>query len=480
MILTLARLWIRASVPIGVARSVLARMLGLGWLRPGRVGLAVPIALGLVVVASASQLGETVVAGVPFWVAWPVVAIAIYVLGVVAAGLPSAAAGQDGRGSRRNPASDRLGFLLVAAVLALWLVYDAAYLQRSHLYDLNVYLDSASRWLDGGRPYMPSVQPSWPSSASKDFFLYSPPLLPFFALLSRLPGPAVELGWTLAMVWCGYRAFRVLGLSRGMSLAWLAFPPVMIGFESGNVASLTFLLFVLAVRAGGNLIVDGLFKTQSVVPALWLLRERRWRGLLAGVAIVALIVVATLPLVGVAAWQAWWASLGYRAATQVNAPSLYGYSVASWLPGAAFVLLGLALVVLALLFRGRRGLAALGLASIFVSPSLWPHGFGFALPAVLTLESGVAVWAVLGAGALGGNMWLLFWAGWLAVVAARRLPRGSIHPLAGTDGPWPATMALTATFGHNGGSQDRSPRASTRLRNGFEREQWDPEQEPGR
>ena len=43
------------------------------------------------------------------------------------------------------------------------------------------------------------------------------------------------------------------------SLLLLAFPPVMIGFESGNVASVTFLLFALAFRAGGGLVVDGLF-----------------------------------------------------------------------------------------------------------------------------------------------------------------------------------------------------------------------------
>jgi hypothetical protein len=92
---------------------------------------------------------------------------------------------------------------------------------------------------------------------------------------------------------------------------------------------------------------------------------------------------------------------------------------------------------LALLFRGRPGLAALGLVSIFASPSLWPHGFVFALPAVLMLESGAAVWMILGAGAFGPNMWLLFMAGWVAVLAARRLPAGRLHPLQGTDGPWP-------------------------------------------
>jgi len=116
---------------------------------------------------------------------------------------------------------------------------------------------------------------------------------------------------------------------------------------------------------------------------------------------------------------------------------MFGYSLARYLPGALFAALCLVLIGVALLLRGRPGLAALGLASIFASPALWPHGFAFALPALLMLESGTAVWLLLGAGAVGSNIWLLFYGGWLAVVAARRLPAGRLHPLVGTDGPWP-------------------------------------------
>ena len=101
----------------------------------------------------------------------------------------------------------------------------------------------------------------------------------------------------------------------------LAFPPVAIGFESGNVASLTFLLFAASVRTGGTLVIDLLFKTQTGLPALWLIRERRWRGLLAGVAALTAIVLITLPLVGVDSWRAWMDGLGYRATSQANVPA---------------------------------------------------------------------------------------------------------------------------------------------------------------
>ncbi len=118
-------------------------------------------------------------------------------------------------------------------------------------------------------------------------------------------------------------------------------------------------------------------------------------------------------------------------------PSLYGYSNARLMPGALFTAISAAMILVALLFRGRAGLAALGLATIFASPALWPHGFVFALPALLMLENGAAVWLFLGAGAFGPAMWLLVDGGWIAVVAARRLPSGELHLLAGTDGPWP-------------------------------------------
>jgi hypothetical protein len=330
---------------------------------------------------------------------------------------------------------------LLAGIVASWIIYDILFWQQpNNLYDLNVYLGSAARWLDGGHPYMTAALSSWPSGPRNDFFLYPPPLLPVFGLLSRLPDAPVALGFTAAMVGCAYKAYRWLGLSRAYSLALLTFPPVMIGFESGNIASLTFLLFAAAAKSGGTLIVDGLFKVQTGIPALWLIRQRRWRGILAGTTVVLVIVVVTLPIVGLDSWRAWWDGLGYRATSQAAVPALYGYSDAKLLPGGVYSAICVALVCLALVFRGRPGLAALGLASIFASPALWPHGFVFALPAVLMLESGPLVWMILGAGAFGPNMWLLFMAGWVAVLGARRMPAGRLHPLAGVDGPWPRRL----------------------------------------
>lgn len=415
------------------ARDWLARVADLRWARVGGLNLAVPAAAGLVVFNAVPQLGRDLW-GVPFWLAW--------IVATAAAAAALLAADRIG-GTNRKPGLMGPGMLLLAGIVASWVLYDLLFWQQpNNLYDLNVYLGSAGRWLDGGHPYMTAAVSSWPSGPRNDFFLYPPPLLPVFGLLSRLPDAPVALGFTAAMVACAYKATRCLGLSRTYSLAMLTFPPVMIGFESGNIASLTFLLFAAAVRSGGTLVVDGLFKVQAGAPALWLIRGRRWRGVLTGSVAVLAVVLVTLPIVGLDSWRAWLDSLGYRATSQAAVPALYGYSYAKLLPGEVYSLLCAAFLGLALLFRGRPGLAALGLVSIFASPSLWPHGFVFALPAVLMLESGAAVWMILGAGAFGPNMWLLFMAGWVAILGARRMPAGRLHPLQGSDGPWPRPTGL--------------------------------------
>ncbi len=455
---------------VAAGRGWLADLASLRWARPGGLDLAVPASMVLVVGYAVPQLGRDV-AGVPFWLAWLIVTAGVLLVlrafgrmglattataggtttattattgrETTAASVPSAAPAGSARTSPAGHAFalrrlTTLQLALVVQIAVVWVLYDILLWQPpSHLYDLNVYLGASERWMNGGQAYVATVLTTWPSSARADFFLYPPPLLPFFALLSQLPTAPMAAAWTAFQIACWYRAFRILGLAPSLSLLLLAFPPVMIGLESGNVAGLTFLLFVAAVRAGGALVVDGIFKVQSGIPVLWLLRQRRWRGLLAGIAAFSAIVLMTLPLVGVDAWRAWWAGLGYRASSQALADALYGYSYAKELSAPAYVAACGALTVLALAFRGRRGLAALGLASLFASPALWPHGFVFALPAVLMLESGTAVWLLLGAGAFGPNMWLLFGGGWLAILAARRLPAGRLHPLAGTDGPWP-------------------------------------------
>jgi len=139
------------------------------------------------------------------------------------------------------------------------------------------------------------------------------------------------------------------------------------------------------------------------IPVLWLLRQRRWRGLLpelAAVSAIVLVDTARGRSRRLAAGGPGWATAPRRKPLLTRSTATRTQrTLRARVCGRVWSAHGRRLA-----FRGRRGLAALGLASLFASPALWPHGFVFALPAVLMLESGTAVWLVLGAGAFGPNI----------------------------------------------------------------------------
>jgi Glycosyltransferase family 87 len=350
----------------------------------------------------------------------------------------------------------RLAFAVAALVVATWAVHDAPLaLIGDHFYDLQVYLAAGHHALAGQPIYLTAPLAALPArGAVDDLILYPPPLIPFFELLAELPYLLVSLAWLVGLVAAAFLAFRLLGLSWRWSALLLAFPPLVKGFESGNVASLLFLIMAAGFRFGPGLVAGTLFKVQSVIPIAWLVRERRWRDLVAGGLAVAALCAASLPLTGIGAWRDWLAALGYRAQSQDALPILYGDSIARFLPPAVFVAVALAAVAAVFFVRGRRGLAASGIATIVASPTLWPHGFVLALPALLGAPSAALAWAGLGFGTFDNlGPWLLtVLAG--AMLLARTWDGESVdadptHPLAGRAGPW-AAASPSATGGASG------------------------------
>ena len=343
------------------------------------------------------------------------------------------------RGWWRRPLSAQL--LLVAAALAAWGLSDAAIVGDGvGLYDFRVYLDGARHFFLGQPAYLDHVLVALPSSAGADSFLYPPPVLPVFAFLAGLPRRMADAIWLTALMASAIVAFRLLGLRWRWAFLLLAFPPLVKGMESGNVANLLFLLLAAAPIAGAGLLLGLFFKPQSAIAGAWLVRERRWRDLAMGVAIVLALCVLTLPLVGIDAWGRYFAGLGFRARSQVELPILYGDSLMQYMPTALFLAMSATSVALALLLRGRRLLAALGVASVVASPTLWPHGFLGALPAALALPTPL-LWLALGVAPTTNGLWVLLILG--AVALARdwshlAIPADSLHPLEGTSGPWPA------------------------------------------
>jgi hypothetical protein len=317
-------------------------------------------------------------------------------------------------------ASPSTTLLLAVQVLALWVLLDVNLVRAGvGLYDLRVYLAAGAQFADGVNPYLTAPLTALSPDPAEAGFVYPPVILPLFAVLAELPTPVVSVGWVGLLLGSALIAFRLLGASWLWAIALLACPPLVKGVASGNVANVILLLFCAGPILGWLLPASGFLKVQAAIPALWLARERRWREAALGLLMVAGICVVTLPLVGLDSWSNWLNGLALRAESQVNLPILYGWSLAQWLPFGLFAVLSVLVAVAGLWFSGPRGLAALGLASIVASPSLWPHGFLVALPAVFFLDA-AWMWLALGLGVGGAWLWSLVVLGAWGVIHRRR------------------------------------------------------------
>jgi hypothetical protein len=233
-------------------------------------------------------------------------------------------------------------------------------------------------------------------------------------------------------------------LARRLGVPWRAVPVVLCwvpfaeGLVGGNAQVLLVAAFVVVFfgsptgpwqptprdprDAGRPAIADGILAT--VTPALKLTQPHAWAALLRrrpsaallGLGVAAAVVLATLPLVGIGAWQAWIAQLG-RAADP--AWELRGSSLVQLLPGVLSPAATVLTVVLAMLVPTRRLGAAAGLLLVLGAPSLRSYGVLFLLPAMFAIRRDVALVAVMlvGTGVMPG-----MWAGILLVALAFAAP----------------------------------------------------------
>ena len=345
--------------------------------------------------------------------------------------------------------------VMALQVLAIALVAD--YLNwhgGGGLRDLHLYLIGGANFVDHGVVYMTTAIHSTPKDGLEFLpFLYAPPTLPFFGLLSELPRGLVDALWVAGSLAAVLVSLRAFGLKWRWALLALIWTPIMQGVFVGNVMIPSLLLLAAATRVGGGLVFGPLFKPQNGIVSLWLVRERAWRPLVAGLLVLLLIVAATLPLTGLDLWRQWFESLAAYQQSQTYIPSLYGVGLGRYLPLWAFAAIAAFTVVAALWVSGREGLARLGLASAVASPSLFLHGFVFAIPSFLRLRA-EWLWLVVGltcigplpgpqiALAIGVAAW--FVKGMARDVEAEQAAGPAnrpLHPLGSVAEPWPAVEA---------------------------------------
>jgi hypothetical protein len=351
---------------------------------------------------------------------------------------------------RFRPAHPRLRPVEAAAILAaVAMVLTDLTMAYQPLRDLGIYLKAGQHYLAGSPVYLQAAINARPADLTNYPFLYPPLTLPPFAALSMLPTQVAQAIWVGGSLGLGLAALRVIGLPWRWTLLAVAWPPLFQGLWVGNISVPALALFALGPWLGEGLVVGAVFKSYTGLAALWLARERRWRQIGAGVAVIAALVLVTLPLTGLGMWSAWVEALRlYQTSTQ-NVPGLYGLGLSRFVPFWLFVAVAAATVLAALRPSGRESLARMGTATIVASPSLWGHGLLVAVPSMLSLRA-PWLWLAIGiTSAPDGLQW--WWA--IGLIAAswflpgiRRpesatgpaAPAEPLHPLPPGDAPWDA------------------------------------------
>ena len=339
--------------------------------------------------------------------------------------------------------------------IAAMVLTDITFIVGQNLRDLHLYLHAGRHFLDGEPVYLDRLFTVRPVDLSTFPFLYPPPTLPVFAIMSLLPQLLVDVAWVAASIGAAVLLLRLIGIRGWWTLVFLAWPPLFQGIEVGNVSVFAGLLFALAPWLGAGLVVAAVFKLYSGLAALWLVRQRRWLDLVVGIAVVVGAALVTLPLTGIDRWREWLAGLDWYRASQPMLPgSLYGFGLVRYLPFVPFVAVAALVTIVALRSRGREGLARLGLATVVASPSLYTHGLIVAVPALLLLRPR---WMWLALGTMSVAPGIGWWTGIGLTVLAWVIPvlrraesaweiaasadDDALHPLPRGATPWPTAEA---------------------------------------
>jgi glycosyl transferase family 87 len=411
-------LWLYAALApvVAIAAVDLTRRKGLRFLL--LAGVIVVVAAGVVLVVSGLSPGRLLsVVGLGGRAAVPGL-VTIAVSGAIGLALALV------EGFRPSGRAVLLGTALGTIVVSDAIMVTFGIERANALRDLRLYLIAGERFLEGLTVYQVVPMTELPTDQALYPFLYPPPLLPVVGLLSQLPwllvGTASIVGSAIACV----AALRLVGVRWLWIPIFLLWPPFLEAIWVGNVVVYGLLVLAIAVwrpRRAGSLVAGPLFKPQFAIPALWLVRGRRWRALIEGLVAVGIVVLLTLPFVGIGAWVDWVRGVTAFQETVAATPILYSFALPRDIPYAAFLVLAAAAVVWGLLPRGLTGLRRLGVASVVASPTLYRHGLLEMIPAMVVLDLDLLLIVL---GSLVSRLGL--WIGVVVVIAGLSVPRRQV------------------------------------------------------
>jgi hypothetical protein len=350
----------------------------------------------------------------------------------------------------RERRTQRIAILAVLAIvlavrLGQFVVYST---QIQWGYDFSAYWAAAANVLTGNPIYSAEQLAGTYSPQQQYLYLYPP----FFAV-AMTPFAAVFDDYRVAnWVWAGIGALLVVATVRLVDRSeritsgrdgWLlvgaafAFPPVVGELVMGNVHLLLLALFAgswaalrrpdagrsAAILAGVLIGIATLIKIFPAVLILWLVLRRRWTSAFAAVAAMSVLVIATLPVIGLQPWLDYptvLLNLGAPIDTRDTvAPIVWLSSIVP--PAVARLLVvgaGLAIVAGTSQRRSEAVSYAVAVAvSVLIAPALYHHYLAIlVLPLLLAIRSAPPIWWIALAYVLmfggeqvvlGENVWIV-------------------------------------------------------------------------
>jgi hypothetical protein len=301
--------------------------------------------------------------------------------------------------------------------------------------DAVIPLNAAERWLEGGAIYLAE---GFADLTLLPPFLYPPFVVPLLAPLTLLPEIVVRV------VFVGILFFLAVLTCRRLAIPWIVIPfvllwtPMLGGIWAGNIAIAMFAAFIAAfwqtpgrhelepdprdldgteppdVRIGWLAAAVASVKLSQAQAWLAIARRSPRAALLGAVPWVVLVLV-TLPLVGIPAYEAWLSQLARASDPTWEA---MGPSLLQVIPSSVFAVLTMASFAVAIMLRGRDTGVWLGLLMLVVTPNMHVHSALFMLPALLRIRR---EFALLGAMLTGTLTDVGFWLGIVLVVGVMLL-----------------------------------------------------------
>lgn len=297
-------------------------------------------------------------------------------------------------GSRPAPAPRALFLATVAAgVAALFLALAVSRFVNSSGYgfDFNCYFTGAQRLVAGQNIYLPFNLDGPFQHGGPTQYVYAPPLAVLLAPVSSVPFAPAAFAWLLLHLGALVASCALMPVTRPVRLAAFAVAafssPFLVDLNLGNVSVFVLLAAVVGWRwldrpvAAIALAVSMAVRPQMGMVLAWWLVRREWRAAAWTIATGAVLILLTLPFVGITGYVDFLRVVrNMQVAGVLHNGSLESAAILVGLPAplptVAF-LAGVAFAVGAVAASLRRdpelSYVVTVVASLLVTPLLWGH-----------------------------------------------------------------------------------------------------------